>query len=657
MISSLLVANRGEIAVRVIRACRALGIRAIAVYSDADARALHVHEADAAYHIGPAPASESYLSQSAILRAARESGAQAIHPGYGFLAENADFAQACIDAGLVWVGPPPAAMRALGDKVRAKALAERAGVPLLPGYHGENQAPDVLADRAGEAGYPLMIKASAGGGGRGMRVVEQPGAFREQLEAAQREAQASFGDSRVLLERYVRRPRHVEVQVLGDLHGSLVHLGERECSIQRRHQKLIEESPSPAVTPELRWQMGEAALRLARAAGYANAGTVEFILDEDGAFFFLEVNTRLQVEHPVTEAVTGLDLVQLQIRLADGERLTFAQEDVRFEGHAVECRLIAEDPLQAFLPSTGTVEELATYDAVRIDSGVAEGSVVSPYYDSLLAKLIAHGPDRDAALDLLVAALRETEIEGVRTNLDLLLAVVQHPAFRAGDLSTRFLEEHRILDALQDPPPEIAAAAAVAQQVTQSPTEPTDPWRGPIPWRIGGVDQPSRWRVGGHTLEAFVTRGMVPGTFVVRVGDRAIQARSIRDARGGARLVELGAETAEVLLGGSRRSVRWQGQTHRVRPARVPQATDSVPGGRGDTATGTLAAPMPGRIVKVAVAEGQRVHANQPLVVLEAMKMEHVVEAPHPGAVTAVRVKVGDQVTTGAILVELAGDD
>ena len=495
VIESLLVANRGEIAVRIIRTCRRLGIRTIAVYSDVDAHAGHVAEADEAYRLGPPPAAESYLNQAAILEAARAAKATAIHPGYGFLAENADFAQACLDAGLVWVGPPPAAMRALGDKARAKALAEQHGVPLLPGYHGEDQSAETLQHHADRIGYPVLIKASAGGGGRGMRVVDSADAFADALEAARREALKNFGDDRVLLERYVQRPRHVEVQIFGDQHGHLIHLGERECSIQRRHQKLIEESPSPAVDADLRARMGEAALRLARAAGYVNAGTVEFLLDEQGQFAFLEVNARLQVEHPVTEAVTGLDMVELQLRIAAGEALPITQDDVRFDGHAIEARIIAEDPLAGFLPSSGMIHHLHNPHSVRVDTWVQDGTQVSPYYDSLLAKVIAHGPTRAAAARELADALKEMRVEGVKHNVDLLLAVVQHPAFRRGDLHTGFLDEHRIIEELAVVPPPVLAAVSALDFLV--PEQEEDPWRAHSGWRLARVDQPgdleSRW--------------------------------------------------------------------------------------------------------------------------------------------------------------------
>ena len=644
MFASVLVANRGEIALRVIRTCRRLGIRTIAVYSDADSRAPHVRAADAAVRIGAGPAAESYLVIEAILAAARATGAQAIHPGYGFLAENASFADAVIAAGLAWIGPPPAAMRALGDKARAKALAEANGVPVLPGWHGDAATDDELAALAAGIGFPLLVKASAGGGGRGMRVVRAPGELAEALAGARREALAGFGDDRLLLERFVERPRHVEVQILGDAHGTLVHLGERECSVQRRHQKLIEESPSPAVGPVLRASMGEAALRLARAAGYANAGTVEFLLDDTGAFFFLEVNARLQVEHPVTEAVTGLDLVEQQLRVAAGEPLAFGQADVRFDGHAMELRVVAEDPLTGFLPSTGVVTAFDVPAGVRVDTGIAAGSVVSPFYDSLIAKVIAHGPDRAATIASLRDALDRTRIDGVATNLDLLAAVLDEPAFLAGDLHTGFLDEHRILGRLTDVPDEAVAAAAVAlsQGGAGDPgvalaSTPADPWHAIVPWRLSRAGEPSRWIAGGRERGALVTQRGVE-TARVSVDGREISAD---------------LEAAAVEPAGPGRTVTtvtWEGRRHRLRlaPALAVEAAAA-----SSDEPDALTAPMPGRIVRIAVAVGDLVRANEPLVVLEAMKMEHVISAAAPGRVAHLHVAVGDRVLRGAPLVEL----
>jgi len=657
VIESVLIANRGEIAVRIMRTCRRLGIRTIAVYSDADAQALHVAEADAAYRIGPPPASESYLNQTAILAAASASRAAAIHPGYGFLAENADFAQACLDAGCVWVGPPPAAMRALGDKARAKALAEQHGVPLLPGYHGPDQSTPTLQHQADRIGYPVLIKASAGGGGRGMRVVQAAATFADALEAAKREALGSFGDDRVLIERYVPRPRHVEVQIFGDHHGHLIHLGERECSIQRRHQKLIEESPSPAVDAGLRAGMAEAAFRLARASGYASAGTVEFLLDEHGSFAFLEVNARLQVEHPVTEAVTGLDLVELQLRVAAGEPLPAAQDDLRFAGHAIEARIVAEDPLAGFLPSSGTLREFDCPPFVRLDTWVQQETHVSPYYDSLLAKVVAHASTRAEAAQQLANALEAMHVEGVKHNVDLLLAVVQHPSFRNGELHTGFLEEHRLIEDLAEvPPPVLAAVSALDYLVSP---RLADPWRAQSGWRVGRVDQPATWSRAGraHSVEVSAELGG-HGVHVTTTGSETLRVRLLPSGGGPRRRLSVDGQALTVFEDGpGRRIVEWDNRSFRLtrtRPLSVEEAAgESVAGG----ASGRLTATMPGRIVKIGVQVGQRVAQNQALVVLEAMKMEHVVEAPHAGVVSELCVEVGEQVASGTQLLVLGAAD
>jgi 3-methylcrotonyl-CoA carboxylase alpha subunit len=653
--SSVLVANRGEIALRVMRTCSRMGIRTIAVYSDADWGAAHVLAADEAIRIGAGPAAESYLRVDAVLGAARAAGAEAIHPGYGFLAENASFAEACEAAGFAWIGPPAAAMRALGDKARAKALAEATGVPILPGYHGERATDGDLVAAAASVGYPLLVKASAGGGGRGMRAVREAGELEEAIAAARREAAASFGDDRLLLERNVERPRHVEVQVLGDARGSLVHLGERECSVQRRHQKLIEESPSPAVSVEGRAAMGDAALRLARAAGYRNAGTVEFLLDEAGGFFFLEVNARLQVEHPVTEAVTGLDLVEQQLRVAAGEPLGFTQADVRLHGHAMELRVVAEDVGAGFLPSTGVLSAFdAPSDGVRVDTGFVAGSAVPPFYDSLLAKLIAHGPDRAATIAALRGALDATRIEGVATNLDLLAAVLDEPSFVAGELHTGFLGEHRMVERLAEVPDEvIAAAAAVRSLAAGAPRVAPDPWCAGVPWRPGRVGERTRWLVGGGVREAVTTvdPGATAATVVVGGGTFGVDVAG-GDLDDGWR-VEVGDEAALVRpASGSRRveTVTWRGRRHRV--ALAPAPSGDLASAEADE-PGALSAPMPGRIVRVLVEQGVHVRQHAPLVILEAMKMEHVIAASSPGLVSRVHVAVGDQVGRGAPLVDL----
>ena len=641
MIDSVLVANRGEIAVRILRTCRRLGIRTVAVYSDADAHAMHVGLADNAVCIGRSPAVESYLNADRILAAARQSGATAIHPGYGFLSENAEFAQTVIDAGLIWIGPPPSAMRALGDKARAKALAEANDVPVLEGYHGDGQSADVLCREAERIGYPVLIKASAGGGGRGMRVVDSSEAFTAALEAAKREALAAFGDDRVLLERYVARPRHVEVQVLGDSRGNLIHLGERECSVQRRHQKLIEETPSPAVDTDLRARMGEAALRLARAAGYSNAGTVEFLLDEDDRFAFLEVNARLQVEHPVTEAVTGLDLVELQIRVATGEPLALSQSEVRLSGHALEARVIAEDPLAGWVPSSGSITHFNVPGDARVDTWLQAGTTVSPFYDSLLAKVIAHAPTRAEAIALLADALSRTRIDGVRHNVDLLLTVLETPAFVDGDLHTRFLEEHHVLESVAETPAEVIAAASAIDHFQPS---PADPWTGPRAWRMARVEQPVMWVRAGREYPARVSEE--PLGYAVAVNGEVVRPL-------GPERVDVAGTPARVTDDASLRVVVYQDRTYRLTRAQAPSLETTAQAGRHGAAEGGLSAPMPGRIVKIAVAAGQQVGQNEPLLVLEAMKMEHVVEAPHPGVVAELHVKVGDQVPAGAPLLTL----
>ena len=612
-----------------------MGIRTVAVYSDADAHAMHVEGADTALHI------DSYLNAPAILAAARDSHARAIHPGYGFLSENPEFAQSVIDARLVWVGPSPEAMRALGAKAAAKSLAERCGVPILPGFHGDDQSVETLCREAERVGYPVLIKASAGGGGRGMRAVISAHEFPEALEAAKREAMAAFGDARVLLERYVARPRHVEVQVVGDQHGHLVHLGERECSVQRRHQKLIEETPSPAVDATLRERMGQAAVSLARAAGYSNAGTVEFLLDEHGEFAFLEVNARLQVEHPVTEAVTGLDLVELQLRVAGGEPLPLSQDDVAFSGHALEVRVIAEDPLAGWVPSSGTITHFEVPGPVRVDTWVRDDATVSPYYDSLLAKVIAHAPTRNQALGTLAEALARTRIDGVRNNVDLLLATLQTPEFARGDLSTQFLEEHRVLDRVGDTPPEVIAAASALDHLLQRPV--TDPWRSQTSWRIARLDQPVGWVRAAREYATRVTADHLGHS--VNVDGHIVRAVGQR----------LSVDDSPVVVSDhdGLRVVNFKGRAYRLIRAAPPTIEATATGQGASFSEGRLVAPMPGRVVKVAVDAGQHVTQNQPLLVLEAMKMEHVVESPHAGVVAEVHVSVGDQVGSGARLLTL----
>jgi 3-methylcrotonyl-CoA carboxylase alpha subunit len=546
----------------------------------------------------------------------------------------------------VWIGPSPSAMRALGDKAAAKALAEAAGVPTLPGYHAADQSDAALARAAEQLGFPLLIKASAGGGGRGMRAVGRPSELAETLQAARREAQASFGDARVLLERQLMHPRHIEVQIMADEHGHAVYLGERDCSVQRRHQKLIEESPSPAVDARLREALGQAALRLAHAAGYTNAGTVEFLLDEDGTFAFLEVNARLQVEHPVTEMLTGLDLVELQIRVASGERLGVEQSDVHLRGHAIEARVIAEDPLAGWIPSSGSVV-FRPAAGVRIDTWLDTHAptLIPTAYDSLLAKVIAHGKTRQESLAALASALAHMRLEGVAHNLDLLLDVVQHPVFVVGEARTDFIEAQHVLEDLARVPPAVLAAACAFDVL--APAQTGDPWRTGSAWRIGGVDQPLAWMRAGQRHGALVTRA-VDGVSVA-INDTLVPVR----ARG-PQHVEINAETVTIDdLDADARLVTWRGTTYCLeRPA--PLAVEHARGAaRGAAAAGQVLAPMPGRVVKLFVAPGQSVEQNQALLVLEAMKMEHVVEAPHHGSVVDLAVTEGEQVQAGALLVAL----
>ncbi|MCX7791113.1 MAG: acetyl-CoA carboxylase biotin carboxylase subunit [Chloroflexaceae bacterium] len=655
MFTRILIANRGEIAVRIIRACRELGISPVAVFSEADAGALHVRLADAAYPIGPAAATRSYLRIEAIIAAARELGAEAIHPGYGFLSENAAFARACADAGLVFIGPPPEAIEAMGGKIGARRIAQEAGVPVVPGYDGAEQGEERLLAEAERIGFPLLIKASAGGGGKGMRVVNDADGFAAALEGARREARAAFGDDTVFLERLLLRPRHVEIQVLADAHGNVLHLGERECSIQRRHQKILEESPSPALTPDLRGRMGDAAVRVARAAGYVNAGTVEFMLDAAGQFYFLEMNTRLQVEHPVTEQVTGLDLVRWQIAIAAGARLPFSQRDISFRGHAIEARLYAEDPV-TYLPAVG---RLALLDppqgpGVRVDAGLTTGDEVTVHYDPMIAKLVVHAESRPAAVERLRRALDDFAVLGLTTNLPLLRALAAHPAYASGDTHTGFLNEHSLEVAPPAAPPSAVLVAAALYELQVAPRQHplvSDPFAER--WRVGGGGVPLSFEHGGVTYRLSAQRqregwqftladerchGQVratgPGELVVDLDGRLERLRVARDHEGA------------ILLA-------WRGASYRLaRPA--PLSADSATRARGGHDAASLTAPMPGTLIKVLVSEGESVREGQPLVVLEAMKMEHTVVAPYDGVVRRLPYAPGASVAGGADLVDLA---
>ena len=656
MFRKILIANRGEIALRVQRTCRSLGIPTVAVYSDADRRALHVLEADEAVHIGPAPPTESYLNIEAIVRAALETGAEAVHPGYGFLSENPAFAEACARAGLVFIGPPAEAIRAMGDKSAARKMVAARGVPVVPGYDGDGQEPALLLREAERIGFPVMIKAAAGGGGRGMRLVSAPSEFAEAVESARREALRAFGDGRLLLERAIVGGRHVEVQVLADAHGNVIYLGERDCSTQRRHQKVIEEAPSPAVGPELRRRMGEAAVEVARAVGYRNAGTVEFLLDAQGNFYFLEMNTRLQVEHGVTELVTGLDLVALQIAIAAGQPLPLRQEDVRLNGHAIECRIYAEDPFRGYLPSSGriTVFEPPTGEGIRNDVGTYPGDEITAYYDPLIAKLLTWGRDRREALARMADALQRYRIEGVRTNLPLLRAVVSHPVMLAGQMTTDFLETGLSPEALAVSPPREALLAAFGALASGA-LGGGDPWRSFGPWRLGGArslrleHEGTEWTLEGRRDPA------ESGRWLVRLGDQLFKARFL-PAGAGHLLVEIDGHAwpASVSWTDHGLSVSQGGQVYRF-AWRGPSGAAARAAGAAQ-AEQRLTAPLHGLVLRVLVKEGQRVRARQTLLVLEAMKMEHTVDAPSDGIVKKVHCKEGDRVAEGALLIELEPD-
>jgi 3-methylcrotonyl-CoA carboxylase alpha subunit len=649
MLASVLIANRGEIAVRIARTARRMGLRTIAVYSAADAQALHVRACDEAFAIGPAPAAESYLAADRLIAAARQAGADCIHPGYGFLAENAEFAAACAAAGIVFVGPPPAAIRAMGLKDRAKALMAKAGVPTVPGYHGERQEPAFLKRKAYETGYPVMIKAVAGGGGKGMRRVDKHSEFDSALAGATREASAAFGDPRVLIEKYVAAPRHIEIQVFADRHGNVIHLNERDCSLQRRHQKVIEEAPAPGMTPELRAAMGAAAVEAARAVGYEGAGTVEFIADgarglrRDG-FWFMEMNTRLQVEHPVTEAVTGLDLVEWQLRVAAGEPLRLAQDEVALDGHAVEARLYAEDPERGFLPSTGKLIalELPAGEGIRVDSGVAAGDTVTPYYDPMIAKVIAHAATREQALDRLAAALDRTLVAGARSNAGFLAALLRAEDFRAGHFDTGFIERHlAALGAVPQGLDRAAAAAGAARLVARMAArcdedEAADAPAWPSPWDARDGFQLSGPR---ETALALDVDGEGASAIVsYRAGAAAVSVDGTGPAAD-ARAID-GDDAIYVLRRGRQTVVRLK----------ALDAFDAAHLGEG----GRVSAPMHGKVIEVLVAPGDAVHKGQRLAVIEAMKMEHALVAAIDGTVGEVLVSAGSQVAEGALVMTIA---
>jgi len=663
MFHKMLIANRGEIAVRIARTLRAMGIGVVAVYSEADQNALHVQVADEAYCIGPAPALESYLNIAAVLDAATRSGAEAIHPGYGFLSENAAFAQAVADAGLIFIGPPAEAIRTMGDKAGAKRLMEAAGVPTVPGYTGDDQSDTVLASEAERIGFPLLIKAVAGGGGMGMREVHAAADFADALAAARRTAHRAFGDDRMMLERLIVRPRHVEVQIFADAQGSVVSLGERECSIQRRHQKVIEESPSPAVTPALRQQLGDAAIAAARTAGYVNAGTVEFLLDAQGTFFFLEMNTRLQVEHPVTECVTGLDLVRVQVEIAAGRPLPFTQDGVAITGHAIECRVYAEDPQQDYLPQTGTVTTLAEPDlpGLRIDGSLYAGAAVTPYYDPLLAKVIAQGATRDEAIARMQAALAGYRIGGIVTNLPQLRAIVATDAFRAGETHTGFLTEHwRPSSQPRELPAEILLAIVgyeATRHTLPSPTA-TNPWQSVGPLRFGSAQIHGTYACDGAHVTLHADR-TDDGWQITLPAPPTPALLSFARPTPTRLFVRRGAATLPFTLTEDRADDRafriiWRDRTYHIRRVGLPSPEQIVGDGTAPLEGATdLKAPLSGIVARVLVQPGDDVQARQPLVVLEAMKMEHTIAAPGPARVLHVHAAQGDRVAGGAVLVEL----
>ena len=646
---TMLIANRGEIALRIMRTARRLGFGVVAVYSDADREALHVRAADQAIRIGGALPAQSYLRIEAIIAAAKAGGADAVHPGYGFLAENEDFAQACRDAGLVFIGPSPEAIKAMGNKAGAKAIMQAAGVPGIPGYQGADQSDGAMLTEAKKIGFPVMIKGVAGGGGRGMRQVADAAAFPDLLRSARSEAQGAFGDPTVILERAIADPRHIEIQVFGDRYGHAIHLGERDCSVQRRHQKLIEEAPSPAVSPELRSRMGAIAVAAIKSIGYEGAGTLEFLLDKAGEFYFMEMNTRLQVEHPVTEAITGLDLVELQLRVAAGEPLGLRQEETKFSGHAIEVRLCSEDAAHDFMPQSGRMALWQMPDQLRVEHALQSGSEIPPFYDSMIAKLISHGATRDEARRRLIHGLEQTAAFGVTTNQAFLAACLRHPPFAAGEATTAFIGKHR--DDLLVRRNDVSSDAALAALLLYV-TDPHAP-----PWRKG------------RTLAA---------TFPVAARlefDHGIQDLEIARERDGGYAIlldgrehrfeidELGRDTIRFQTNGVMESARffrdgdWLHILHRGVTLAVRDLTLAAPAATAATGSdGKVRAAMNGRVVAVLVKQGERVEAGQPVMTLEAMKMEHVHTAPISGTIAAIDIAEGEQVTTGKLVVEIEAD-
>lgn len=664
MFNTLLIANRGEIACRVAATAKRLGIKTVAVYSDADATAKHVASCDVAIRVGAAPARESYLLADVILRAAIASGAEAIHPGYGFLSENEDFAQRCEHSGVTFIGPPAAAIAAMGSKSAAKTLMQKAGVPLVPGYHGDNQDPAFLHEQADAMGYPVLIKASAGGGGKGMRVVESSGAFIDALKSCQREASSSFGDDKVLIEKYLQKPRHIEIQVFADKRGNCVYLFERDCSVQRRHQKVIEEAPAPGMTPERRRAMGEAAVAAAKAVNYVGAGTVEFIAEPDGRFYFMEMNTRLQVEHPVTEMITGLDLVEWQLRVASGETLPLTQEQLQMKGHSIEARIYAENTEKGFLPSVGKLRYLGLPESsafsngsIRVDGGVRSGDTITPYYDPMIAKLIVYGDDRDQARARMLQALSQTQAAGVHTNVGFLRRLMQDDAFASADLDTGLIERRRatLLPELEPASKQALAFAAVAvlsQRAIDGANK--DPWSDESGWRVSGLAARQIHFLDGDTRRTVLITGRAQARDFEIDGERFavswqihaqndLPAIRVSMLTGDRRLV------ANIVTDGDVIDV-FESDAHTSLLVFDPlvHADDS-----DSNDVGGLTAPMPGKIIAVHVSAGEKVKQGQALLVMEAMKMEHTISATAEGVVTEVFFAVGDQVAEGVALLSL----
>jgi 3-methylcrotonyl-CoA carboxylase alpha subunit len=670
MFSKILIANRGEIACRVIRTARRMGIRTVAVYSEADAGARHVRLADEAVCIGPAAARESYLRPEKIVAAALATGAQAIHPGYGFLSENEDFAEACQASGIVFIGPPVDAIRAMGSKSEAKKLMEKAGVPLTPGYHGDNQQPEFLQQQADGIGYPVLIKAAAGGGGKGMRAVNSSAEFLDALASCKREAKSSFGDEHVLIEKYLQRPRHIEFQIFGDSHGNCVHLFERDCSVQRRHQKVLEEAPAPGMTAERRAQMGKAAVDAAKAVNYVGAGTVEFIVNQDGTFYFMEMNTRLQVEHPVTEMITGLDLVEWQLRVGAGDTLPLVQEQLVIRGHAIEARIYAEDPDKGFLPSTGKLIHLAPPQEsgnVRVDTGVEQGDEITPWYDPMIAKLIvwddSGSKSRDGALARMLKALADYRVVGVANNIGFLSRLVACPAFSGADLDTGLIERERgfLFPESTEPPREAWLVAALAELLTDRrraaaqaarSSDPHSPWANTDAWRMNGSAQrPIHLRA--DAAEKLVSAGyQMGGAFALAMDGQETSATATMQSGttdGTQLVVDIAGRrlNTTVIAAGEKRHVFLDGMSYclvLVDPLFHAAGSGGAEGG--------LLAPMPGKVIALIASPGQAVEKGAALLILEAMKMEHTIAAPAAGVVKSFRFGVGEQVGDGAELVE-----